>query len=180
MVQQLGSTKNIVMADSNKISENLETNSAYINKLGREYLLIPVHSAYAFHPKIYLFKKTFKDKTSLLCFIGSGNLTYPGLNTNLEIFAEEAWEKEDSPPWFWNEVLQYFQIILDSCQGETAKLARKWLLTNYPSQFEKENNNAPAFIRYPNETSIFEQFKNKMKGKHIKSLFLTAPFLMLI
>jgi len=59
-------------------------------------------------------------------------------------------------------------------------LARKWLLTNYPSQFEKENNNAPAFIRYPNETSIFEQFKNKMKGKHIKSLFLTAPFLMLI
>jgi len=176
LIQQLGCTKNIVIADSNKISENLETNSSYINKLGREYLLIPIHSDFAFHPKIYLFKKVLKDTTSLLCFVGSGNLTYPGLNTNQEIFVEEIWEKTGRPPQFWNEVSEYFNVILGSCRGEAAKLVKKWLSYSYPQQFEKENENLSILIRYPAETNIFEQFKARLKGKPVKNIFLTAPF----
>ncbi len=177
LIQQLGCRKNVVIADGNKIHDDLESDPSYLNKIGREYLLIPIHSDFAFHPKIYLFKKKAKDSTFLLCFMGSGNLTYPGLNTNQELFVTQVWDKTGRAPKFWHDVSAYFSLILNVCPGVAPKLAQKWLSSGYPQEFEKEGNtNTLSLIRYPDEKGIVDQFRSRLKGKNVKHLFITAPF----
>lgn len=176
LLQQLGCAKNVVIADSNKINDSLDSDPAYLAKLGREYLLISVHSEYAFHPKIYLFKKVLKDTTELLCFVGSGNLTYPGLNTNQELFVEEYWSGKGDAPASCESVLDYLNVILGSYGGEAPKLAKKWLMDNYPHAFRKQSPDQANLLRYPDKLSIFDQFIDRLGKRPVKSLFVTAPF----
>lgn len=177
LIQRLGCRKNVVIADGNKIHDGLKSHPSYLNKIGREYLLIPIHSNFAFHPKIYLFKKRAKDSTSLLCFVGSGNLTYPGLNTNQELFVTQVWDKTGRAPKFWHDVLEYFSSILNVCPGVAPKLAQKWLSSGYPQEFQKEDIiNTLSLIRYPDEKGIVDQFRSRLKGKNVNNLFITAPF----
>lgn len=176
LLQQSNCLKNVIIADSNKVNETFEHKSSFLNKLGREYMLMSLHADYAFHPKIYLFKKSVKGATELMCFLGSGNLTYPGLNTNQEIFFEETCDGNKRVPFIWDEIADYFNSIFDLCPGESTKLAKTWFYKDYPQSTEGISNSAPSLIRYPYEKAIFDQFISKIGGKKVQELFLTAPF----
>lgn len=176
LLQQNECIKNVVIADSNKVNENFETNPYFLNKIGREYILLSIYARFAFHPKVYIFKKTTKEITEILCFVGSGNLTYPGLNTNQEVFFEESWDGKGKASHVFQDILGYFTAILDSCRGESVKLARNWLDNGYPQVFEKETESSPSLLSYPNKDAIFDQFRSRIRKKQIRNLFLTAPF----
>lgn len=176
-LQRLGCNKNIVVSDGNQFHAELEASSRYINRLGREYMLFPTYIAQSFHPKVYLFKRTKGDATKLLSFIGSGNLTYPGLNTNYELFIDLEWVGVGLAPLYWQSIIQYFQDVLDIHKGVSADLARGWLNKGFPSSFEKEQGKLNfELIKYPSSESIFMQFNSKIGRDQVRKLLIMAPF----
>jgi hypothetical protein len=176
LLSQVGCTKNVVFSDGDRTSESIESDLPYLNKIGKEYFLIPIQAGYAFHPKVYLFKKVRKDYSPLLCLIGSGNLTYPGFNTNKELFVDIEWDGKRKASGFWRDILNYFLLILNSRQGESIALIKKWFLSRYPTEFETGFKEEVTLIRFPDTESVFSRFLSKIGSVPIKKVFISAPF----
>lgn len=72
-----------ILADCNQIDKAIQyTNYLYINRAGKEYEISSIEARRAFHPKINF----FIGYDSVMCLIGSGNLTVTGHGKNHETF----------------------------------------------------------------------------------------------
>ena len=82
-----------ILADSNMLSEQLESMSSGIKSRQRTYSINGMQSNGAFHPKLIF----LAGDHSLLLLIGSGNLTSSGHGKNLEVWnAVYADEENDT------------------------------------------------------------------------------------
>lgn len=80
--------KIILFVDRGMLTENLKRDKNV--RLGSDYIINPIKSDYAFHPKVFLLLG--KEKAKVI--IGSGNLTCAGMLSNNEVFAEFEYSKD--------------------------------------------------------------------------------------
>lgn len=92
-----GSHEILVMADRREVERALDRVKGSIHHLGRRYVLAPVSSEGAFHPKLLL----RLGREGAIAALGSGNLTHGGWGLNQEVAT--AWrvgpDLEDAGGW---------------------------------------------------------------------------------
>lgn len=111
-----GCTHNVLLVDSAWCAEAYATEELRPQRAGRDYTLIPVRTAGAFHPKILL--RLGKSKASL--HVGSHNLTLSGFGLNDEISnaftAEGAGIRAGAAPI--RQALDYLSTFVPSGHSE--------------------------------------------------------------
>ncbi|MDP8234416.1 MAG: hypothetical protein P9M06_06425 [Candidatus Saelkia tenebricola] len=175
MLIRYGCKKNVVVVDAARLSDEIERCPQNIKKMGKEYVIVPIAHQYAFHPKIYLFKKRKKENTSILCLLGSGNLTYPGLFSNKELFSEFMYEGKDVAPKVLEIIKKYIEQCLSANAGESIGLVKKWINLEFPDSFASEDESEKICL-FPGENNIFEKFVGNIKEKKVEKIFVSAPF----
>lgn len=107
-----GSRLNIVLADAGQIARAFMTESTRPHGAGSDYLLLPVSTFGAFHPKIL---SLFSDKGMAIA-IGSHNLTEAGFGRNAELCATIGFGDDAAPLNIAQPVVDY----LLQCAGQIA------------------------------------------------------------
>jgi len=86
--------------------------------LNQRYLIVPMHCAGVFHPKLYIFASEKKATIGL----GSANLTQSGLTANLEtIFTCEISQKNRQYAHLLKECLDYVEMLAQQSGSKTAQ-----------------------------------------------------------
>ena len=119
-----GSRNVVVLADSRETERAMSALRGPVRYLGRSYLLAPVRTGGAFHPKLLL----RLGQTGGLVAVGSGNLTHGGWGVNREVAA--AWKigpgLEDEGGWI-PDLLRRARAWTDSPLAEPLSPAwRSW------------------------------------------------------
>jgi len=107
-----GSRLNIVLADAGQIAKAFLTESTRPHGAGTDYLLLPVSTFGAFHPKIL---SLLSDKGMAIA-IGSHNLTEAGFGRNVELCATIGFGEDAAPLNLAQPVIDY----LLQCAGQIA------------------------------------------------------------
>src|SRR5262249_43493265 len=111
-LQAAGSRLNVVLVDAGELSKSFLVESTCPRRAGREYLLLPMRAAGAFHPKIIAL---FSDEGMRIA-VGSHNLTEAGYGGNGEISAMFGFERQPAPLNISQPTTDY----LIRCAGELA------------------------------------------------------------
>ena len=108
-----GSRLNIVLADAGQVAKAFLTESARPRRAGLDYLLLPISTGGAFHPKIL---SLFSD-VGMAIAIGSHNLTEAGFGRNAELSSTFGFGETSAPLNIAQPVVDY----LLQCAGQLAK-----------------------------------------------------------
>lgn len=177
-LQRGGCYKNVIFADAYQYDKTMSEGTALgFSGVGTEYLLLPFRANLAFHPKIYFFVRGKKDTFQYLCFLGSGNLTHSGLTRNKELFVDIVAESDRKPGVIWREIIQYFNKLFLSQEGQPVKLAREWFFKNLPQGFGSDKDSQQLrFISAPDKQSILSQFRELVPDEKVEKILMFAPF----
>lgn len=85
-----GCNKIVLFVDRRMLTENLIQNGNVT--IGSKYIINPIKTDYAFHPKVFLLLG--KDKAKVM--IGSGNLTCAGMLSNTETFTKYEYDESNT------------------------------------------------------------------------------------
>lgn len=182
-VLRTANIKNINVFADGKFLENAQENTT-----GREfrhnktYSFHPVYASGVFHPKIMLLTGVRHG----LLFIGSGNITSAGLNTNDEIWGAFHLDnlKNENAPLF-EQVWKYLQQFLNQVHGfapqkiEWIRKYSPWLqelpVTDKPIEIESLGQ-VLTFIYNSPTTSIYQQLVATVPKNNLSGLTIISPY----
>ncbi|HOW59797.1 MAG TPA: hypothetical protein PLO78_08770 [Candidatus Omnitrophota bacterium] len=177
-LQRSGCYKNVIFVDAYQYDKTMSEGTALgFSGVGTEYLLLPFRANLAFHPKVYFFVREKKDTFQYLCLLGSGNLTHSGLTRNKELFVEIEAESSRKPGVIWRDIIQYFNKLFLSQEGQPVRLAQDWFSKNLPQEFGSDKESQQLrFISAPDKKSILSQFKEMVPEEKVEKILMFAPF----
>lgn len=171
-----------VLADSNMLSEQLESMSSGIKSRQRTYSINGMQSNGAFHPKLIF----LAGDHSLLLLIGSGNLTSSGHGKNLEVWnAVYADEGNDSKLGLifeaWNYLKSLHKPLGESATNKIRTIEENCSLLKrhnieFQSAYDGGNDTHIRFLHSKKEESIFSQLKRAIGTRKIDNISIMSPF----
>ena len=136
----------------------------FTDSTGKEYLLLPVKVGSFFHPKVFFF---YKEKEPI-SFVGSHNLTLPGLSHNMEISSEI----NDSATNL--DILKFISsTISDIIKDKENFLIQK--LGEIIKSFEEHENENIKFLTN-RKIPILNQVCDLLKKEDFNKLIIFSPF----
>ena len=171
-----------VLADSNMLSQQLETMSLCCQKRQRTYAVNGILCKGAFHPKLIF----LAGDNSLLLLIGSGNLTSSGHGKNLEVWnAVFVNETDDSKLGFVIEAWNYMKFLHTSLGvgadnkikaiKENCTLLKKENV-NRKDQYSLNDDTFISFLHTKMGVSLFNQLKSRIGNHRISQITIMSPF----
>ncbi|QAS52350.1 hypothetical protein [Halobacillus litoralis] len=142
-----------------------------ITELGKSYLVTPMETNHAFHPKVYLLLGEKKAKL----IIGSGNLTPSGFITNKELFNVFTYEvgRNKDHLHIINAALSMFWQTKPSNNKLMEELMAQLQTFYYLNNFNRENNALSMFMNL--ERSIQDQL-SEILPEVIKRIDCMTPY----
>ncbi len=163
----------IVLIDAEQYEKSYEN---FTNISGKDYHLIPVYvNKGVFHPKMFLFLSTLNER--LIFYIGSGNLTLPGLTKNAELISKTVYDldKEYSDI---NQLLEFLNGLKDDFIFERKVLETFENITRHLSLFSgNEVVNSKFKILTNLDDGIIPQLIEELEIKDFEEIIMLAPFL---
>ncbi len=157
-----GSTDITIIGDHNELQEAVSRYAGQFNFLGKSYLLAPVETRGAFHPKLLL---RMSDKGARLMF-GSGNLTFGGWGGNHELACQLTLDaNQPGSAAVVNHVLDHVAPYLDSDVGKNS-LAR---LRDYPWLAVADETTPNILMTTPDEP-LADQLQRRWAGRRFDSM----------
>jgi PLD-like domain len=114
-----GSRLNILLADAGEISKAFLTESSRPRGAGLDYLLLPISTGGAFHPKIL---SLFSD-VGMAIAVGSHNLTEAGFGRNVELSSTFGFGESSAPLNIAQPVVDYLLQCADQLAKGDASLS---------------------------------------------------------
>jgi hypothetical protein len=111
-LEAAGSRLNVVLVDGAELAKSFLVESTRPRRAGRDYVLVPMSAAGAFHPKIICL---FSEEGMRIA-VGSHNLTEAGFGRNGEISAIFGFDQQAAPLNIGQPIADY----LIQCAGELA------------------------------------------------------------
>ncbi len=171
-----------ILADSNMLSEQLESMSSGIKSRQRTYSINGMQSNGAFHPKLIF----LAGDHSLLLLIGSGNLTSSGHGKNLEVWnAVYADEENDTKLGLifdaWNYLKSLHQPLGGSAMNKIKTIEENCSLLNrnnieFQSAYDGGNETRIRLLYTKKDESIFSQLKRAIGTRTIDNISIMSPF----
>lgn len=164
-----------VLADQNQLAKAVATDTP--RRAGRDYMLLPMPTQTAFHPKIMLLAGNSKG----ILAVGSHNLTYAGFGHNREVtnairynareFAGNAAIVRNT----WH-VLQHWMESVGTDDESMSLLARLPHLAPWLGKdSDADDNQVQILVGEPNAEPLFTQL-GQFIDEPLESVFLTGPF----
>jgi len=165
----------IVLADQHQLAKAVHANTP--QRAGFDYLLLPMPTRTAFHPKMVM----LAGKSKGFLAVGSHNLTYSGFGHNREVtnaFYYDSKNRHENAVMFheaWKVLRQWMESV--RIDAESAPLLARlpqlapWIV-NEPGE---SNGDIQLLTGEPNETPLFDKMKSFVDGP-LKDIFLTGPF----
>jgi len=151
------SAKIIVLIDADQYNKS-QVN--FTTATGIEYVLIPIPES-LFHPKIFAFFSSKKNNV----FIGSHNLTLPGLTQNLELLYHSNKNK------IAIDCLDYFVSLLSKQLNEDNPL-----LSEISKQLSTNSLGSQKLLLHNLKRPILDQMLEKIKDEKIDEVVIFAPY----
>jgi HKD family nuclease len=167
----------LVFIDAQRYRDLTKQQPEGANLIGRHYVVVPVDLGFlqSFHSKLILL---LGDNGGRL-LVGSGNLTFSGFGSNLEVYTSVDYSKSDTSALFlfqqvWNMILslqkqyghsrQADQILINAANRFT------WL-RNQASQLEE------TWFLHTLESPLLEQICQVLSNDTIRKATIISPFL---
>lgn len=171
-----------ILADSQMLSEHLESMSSCLKNRQRTYSINGMQCNGAFHPKLIF----LAGDHSLLLLIGSGNLTSSGHGKNLEVWnAVYADEENDSKLGLIFEAWNYLKSLHQPL-GEGAMTKIKTIEENcsllkrnnieFQSSYNGGNDTRIRLIHTKKDESLFSQLKKVIGSSKVDHITIMSPF----
>ncbi len=142
---------------------------------GKNYHLIPIYMKKVFHPKIFLFTSKLNNKLTL--YVGSGNLTLPGLTKNAELISKTEYELNNEYSDI-TKILEFLRGLLEEFIKEKKVEDTINELIDYLLPFAGSEVINPKFrILHNLNDSIITQMINELDIDDFNELIMLAPFL---
>lgn len=182
-VLRTANIKNInVFADGKFLENAQEYTSGREFRQNKTYSFHPIYASGVFHPKIMLLTGVRHG----LLFIGSGNITSAGLNTNDEIwgaFHLDNLENENAPLFeqVWKYLKQFFNQIHGFAQQKIEWIRKysSWLqelpVANKPIEIESLKQTI-TFLHNSPRTSIYQQIVTAIPKNKLSELTIISPY----
>ena len=163
----------IVLIDAEQYEKSYEN---FTDITGKDYHLIPIYvNKGVFHPKMFLFLSTLNEK--LTSFIGSGNLTLPGLTKNAELISKTEYDLENENIDI-NQILEFLNGLKDDFIFERKVLETLENITQHLSLFGgNETVNSKFKILNNLNNGIIPQLIEELEIKDFEEIIMLAPFL---
>lgn len=162
----------IVLIDAEEYEKSYEN---FTDITGKDYHLIPVYVKGVFHPKMFLFLSTLNEKLTL--YIGSGNLTLPGITKNAELISKTTYDLKNQYSDI-KEILDFLNGLESNFIYERKVLETLENLIQYLSLFDNNEiiNSKFSFLNNLNEGIIPQIFK-ELEIKNFEEIIMLAPFI---
>ena len=163
----------IVLIDAEQYEKSYEN---FTDLSGKNYHLIPIYvNKGVFHPKMFLFLSKLNKK--LTSYIGSGNLTIPGLTKNAELISKTVYNLDKQYSDI-NQLLEFLYGLKNNFIFEKKVVETLENVIDYLSLFsEGEVVNSRFKILNNLNKGIIPQLIEELKDDDFEELVLLAPFL---
>jgi hypothetical protein len=169
-----GSRLNIVLADAGEIAKAFSAESSRPRSAGLDYLLLPISTSGAFHPKIL---SLFSDKGMAIA-IGSHNLTEAGFGRNNELSATLGFSETAAPSNIAKPVVEYLLKCADQLAKGDATLSAR--LADRLRSLSLRNNNTDAEIAFsaaiPSGTSLLSLAFQPSELEKADRILILGPY----
>lgn len=163
----------IVLIDAEQYEKSYEN---FTDISGKDYHLIPIYvNKGVFHPKMFLFLSTLNEK--LTSYIGSSNLTLPGLTKNAELISKTEYDLKEEYSDI-NQLLEFLNGLKSDFIFERKVLETLENIIQHLSLFEgSEIVNSEFKILTNFNNGIIPQLIQELEINDFEEIIMLAPFL---
>jgi len=180
-LKRKGVTNVNLFADAAMLDKSIGFATGHLKSLSTSYSINSIPCTGAFHPKITL----LAGESDVLLLQGSGNITNGGHGKNHELFTIFYANREDQTQLpIIQEAWLYLRRLTHKLEGISSEKL-DWLASNCnlltdvniePHQFSEIETNFSAALLYNEETSIWQQLKNRIPSDSVKNIKVFSPF----